>query len=425
MPTLNDRKIKALKSLQKLYKAADGRQLYLTVSPAGAKTFRLDYKLKDPDAKRRTLTIGRYPECSLADARERANDARALIANGVDPSGFKREKIAAKSSKPALRIVATEWTYSMRDIWSIKHHKTLTQRLERDILQYHGDLPIDEFTPEMVDARLADAANRGALETGHRVGGIIRQFHKSKIVGNLLPDANKIMVNVGMDLQRLPPKRKRGHYPSIISPRPFGDMLRRMDNYAGAAQVKAALLLSPLLFLRPSELRLLEWVDIDLTDAMIVNPAHRMKAREELLTPLSTQAIAILSELHKVTGNGGRVFPSVLDRHDLPATQQRPISDMTVNKALRAIGIPKTEHTAHGFRASSRTMIAERLGVPTEIIETQLAHVSSDALHGAYNRAEHLEARIDMMQSWANFCDTLKTNDSSNTVVPFRTAKTA
>ena len=421
----NDRKIKALKGLEKLYKVSDGRQMYVTVSTTGSKVFRLDYKLKHADAKRGTLTLGRYPEIGLAEARELANDARALIANGIDPAETKRKITEAQSDRPTLRTVVKQWTDSMAGTWSAKHHKTLTQRLERDILQYHGDLPIDKLTPEMVSIRLGNAANRGALETAHRVGGIVRQFYRTKLVGELVPDAKHLMRDVAEDLAPLPPKRKRGHYPAIISPQRFGDMLKRMDGYAGAEQVKAALLLSPLLFLRPSELRLLEWVDIHFNDSMITNPAHRMKNREELLTPLSTQAVALFKELHKITGEGGLVFPSVLGRYDLPANQQKPISDLTVNKALRAVGIPKTEHTAHGFRASARTMIAERLGVPSEIIEIQLAHVGSDALHGAYNRTQYIEARIAMMQKWADFCGTLKANDANNTVVPFRTAAVA
>lgn len=381
----------------------DERGLYLEVAPTGGKWWRLKYRF---GGKEKRLSLGVYPDVSLKAARDRRDEARKLLADGVDPSAHRRAMQASRADRAAnsFETVAREWFAKHEPNWAEDHAARVIARFQNDVFPWIGARPVSEVTPPEVLSVVRRVEERGALETAHRVRGICGQvFRYAVATGRATTDPSR-------DLRgALPPARPR-HLAAVTEPRRVGELLRAIDAYEGTLTVTCALKVAPLVFVRPGELRRAQWAHIDLDAAewrFLVT-----KTGTPHIVPLSTQAVAILRDLHALTGTGRYVFPSA-------RTSARPMSDNAILAALRRLGIPKEEMTGHGFRAMARTLLDEGLRVRPELIEHQLAHLVRDPLGRAYNRTAHLEERRAMMQNWADYLDRLKT-DTRAAVVPFR-----
>ena len=400
---LTDIKVRNLKPGTKQQKHFDSGGLFVLVTPAGGKCWRLKYRF---GGKEKQLALGRYPEVSLKKARMKRDKAREQLSDGIDPSEFLKAQKAslAERSENSFEVVAREWHGKFTPSWSATHAATTIRRLERDVFPWMGSSPIDNIkAPELLTV-LRRIESRGAMETAHRVKTICGQvFRYSVATGRADRD-------VAADLKgALPPVSKK-HHPSITEPAKVGGLLRAIDSYEGSFVVKCALGLAALVFVRPGELRQAEWSEFDLGAGEWNIPVERMKlpkmakeARkgEKHLVPLSTQAVAILRELHPMTGQGCFVFPS-------SRSVARPMSDNTINAALRRLGYGKDEMTGHGFRAMARTILDEVLHIRPDFIEHQLAHAVRDPNGRAYNRTAYLPERQKMMQTWADYLYKLK-----------------
>lgn len=404
----SDATIKAAKSKEAPYRLLDGSGLYLLVRPDGKKWWRLDYTHQ---GKRKTLSAGIYPETGLALARRNAEAARALLAEGIDPSEARKAKKTkqAEARETERRLadgipladsfegIAREWFEINSPSWVDAHGERIIRRLERDVFPWLGSRPIAEIEAPELLAVVRRIENRGANETAHRALQNCGQVFRFAIA------TGRTKRDISADLRGAlaPSGKNKNHLAAITDPKQIGGLLRSLDAYAGAFVTKCALRLAPLVFLRPGELRKAEWAEFDLDAGEWNIPAARMKTREPHLVPLSRQAVQILREIHPVTGRSAYVFPGA-------RTNGRPMSDNAVLAALRRMGYAKDEMTGHGFRAMARTVLDEVLGVRPDLIEHQLAHAVRDPLGRAYNRTKHLPQRVEMMQAWADYLDGLK-----------------
>jgi integrase len=403
---LSDVQLKNAKPKAKDFKLSDGQGLYLLVRTTGGKLWRIDYSFA---GKRSTLSLGAYPYITLAEARQRRDDAKKLLANGIDPGAVKKAQKAATVAIVAnsFEVVAREWHDKFSVKWSQVHSETLMERLVRDVFPYLGKCDIAEINPPELLAVLRRVESRGALDTAHRIKYMCGQiFRYAVATGRAESDPSR-------DLQGALPPVKFGHRAAPTDPKEVAPLLRAIDDFKCSFPVKCALRLLPLVFCRPGELRAAEWSEFDLENERWDIPAHRMKMKEQHTVPLSRQVIAILKELQPLTGSGKYLFPSI-------RTTQRCMSDNTLNASYRRMGFEKSEISAHGFRAMARTLLHEVLQFSPDAIEAQLAHSVPDRLGRAYNRTTHLPERKKMMQVWADYLDKLKTNTK---VVPIR-AKT-
>jgi integrase len=403
----------ALSELQvknaKTGKVSDGGGLFLQTMPSGSKYWRLAYRF---DAKQKTLALGVYPAVSLKEARKRRDAARELLAGGIDPSESRKTAQAAKIERAAntFEVVAREW-YAKAYAGKAEstREKTMT-RLEQDVFPIIGAMPVSTIDPAHVLAVIERIEQRGALDIARRVFNYVgRTLRYADSLGLVARD-----VSASIDLNLILTQRDTRHHAALTDPVAVGGLMRAIDGFTGAFATLCALKLSALTFVRPGELRHAEWAEIDLENATWSIPGRKMKMKADHIVPLSTQAVTILRELHAVTGRGNYVFPS-------ERGGSRPMSENTVNGALRRMGFTKDEASAHGFRATARTMLDEALSVRPDLIEHQLAHAVRDANGRAYNRTAHLPERVKMMQQWADYLDRLK--DGAD-VVPLR-GKTA
>jgi integrase len=384
----------------------DGDGLYLLVKPNGARWWRLDYS---SGGKRKTLSFGVYPDTGLKAARDKADEARKLVAAGTDPSDIRKADKAqqAKVLEADRRIgeglpavdsfeeIAREWFAKFSAEWAPSHAEKIIRRLERDIFPWMGKQPIANITAPELLAALRRIEARGAVETAHRAHQNCGQIFRYAIAtGRAERDPSPA-------LRGALPAVKQTHHAAITEPRAIGELLRAIDGYQGQLVTKCALRIAPMVFVRPGELRKAEWSEIDLDKAEWNIPAERMKMREAHLVPLSTQAVEILRELHALTGDGHYVFPGA-------RTNGRPMSDNAILAALRRMGFAKDEMSGHGFRAMARTILDEVLQVRPDYIEHQLAHAVRDPNGRAYNRTAHLVERRKMMQQWADYLDKIK-----------------
>lgn len=390
---LTDLKVQKAKAKDKEYKLSDGGGLYLLVTPTGGKLWRLDYRFND---KRKTISFKTYPEISLSQARHSREEARQLIANGVDPSEFKKEQAHKREleAQNTFELVTRQWFEAHKGKWTEGHSKHILSRFENDIFPVVGNKPLVEVRRRDLTAIL-EAVSRRALETAHRMKIAINQML------NYAVDHEYITQNPLGDTRGLLPKIVHKHMAAPTAPKDLAPLLRAIEGFTGSIVVKCAMQLSPMLFCRPGELRHAEWSEIDFETAEWNIPAEKMKMRHAHLVPLSKQASSILKELQQLTGHSKYVFPC----HRTP---QRCLSDNAVNAGLRRLGFEKSEITAHGFRATARTILDEVLGFRPDIIEHQLAHAVRDPLGRAYNRTSHLAERKKMMQVWADYLDKLK-----------------
>jgi integrase len=359
----------------------------------------LDYAFS---GKRKTLSMGVYPDIGLADARDRRNEAKKLLANGIDPGAVRKAQKSAKQERAAnsFEAMALEWF----NLWKSKVAPLTAQRAWRN-LELHvfppiGKLPIAEIKYKTVAPVLQTMAVRGLGNSVEKVKTSISQIIRFAV--------KKELTEQVPDLRDSFEKVKEEHIPAITDPVKAGALMRAIEGYEGAPEVVAALKLLPLVFTRPGELRAAKWADIDLDKAewkFITS-----KTKTEHLVPLAKQAVTILQDLHPISGHRELVFPG--------RDPKRPFSDVTINAALRRMGYDtKEEMTGHGFRAMARTMLAEQLGYQPEIIEHQLAHSVPDTLGTAYNRTKYLKDRREMMQAWADYLDKLKAGAD---VIPLR-----
>jgi len=379
----------------------DGGGLFLLVSVAGKKGWRFKYRFF---GKEKLMSFGTYPEITLADARNLRAKARKLIAEGIDPMA---ERVERREQQKAVldttfKRVALEW-FENRSHLAATTRKLNFRRLEKDIFPSIGNMPLVEITPKQIlDKVLRPMENRGVGDLARRVKSIISQVFKFGVASGYVERDPTI------DLAGALKKVEGGHMAAITEPAKLTPLLRAIDDYEGYPVVKYALQLLPMLFVRPGELRAMKWADIDqeAQEWRYLVP----KTKTEHIVPLSRQAMKVLEALHVISGKGELVFPSV-------RTTQKPISDNTLNAGLRRMGFTKEEVTAHGFRATARTILEEVLNEKIEHIEQQLAHGVKDPLGRAYNRTKHLPARIKMMQRWANYLDGLKAGAQ---VIPFK-----
>lgn len=385
------------KATEKPQRLADGGNMYLLVQPNGAKYWRMDYRLA---GRRKTLAIGVYPDLSLAEARDRREQARKLIANGVDPVAAKQaQKVASVAlSENSFEIIAREWFAKHSPNWKENHSSKILARLENDMFPWIGVRPIGDINAPALLAAIRRIEARGALETAHRVLAICGQvFRYAVATGRAERDPTG-------DLRgALPPVKRGNHFAAITEPKKVGELLRDIDGYQGSFVVQCAFKLSPMLFVRPGELRKMEWAELDLDKAEWIIPPEKMKMGVTHIVPLPTQAAAILREIQPLTGHGKYVFHGERD-HD------RPMSDNAIRSALRRMGWANDEMTPHGFRAMASTIL-DNMGYKQEWLERQLAHEEPNKIKAAYKREAwrmYLPERTAMMQAWADYLDKLK-----------------
>lgn len=385
-------------------KHTDGGAMYLLVN-AGGKYWRMNYRFAD---KRKTLALGVYPAVSLAKARQRRDKARELLADGIDPSTAKQDDKQAKADAATntFETVARVWLAKTAANRMASTHGKITTWLEKDVFPFIGSLPISAIGPRDVLATVQKMEARGAIDSAHRVQQICGQVFRFAVVSGLTDR------DVTTDLKGALAVVPKSHHAAITEPKQVGDLLRSIFAYTGHRCTVAALKLTPLVFVRPGELRTMEWAELDLDAAEWRIPGSKMKMKVDHVVPLCTQAVELLRSVQPLTGHGRYVFPSL-------RTGERPMSENTINGAVRAMGYSKEVHTAHGFRATARTIMDEVLGERVDLIEHQLAHAVKDANGRAYNRTAHLPARRDMMQRWADYLDKLR---SGANVIPLRKA---
>lgn len=399
---LTDVKVRNAKPGEKQVKLSDGDGMYLLITPQGGKCWRLKYRFA---GKEKVLALGTYPEVSLAEAREKKEAARKLLANNIDPGEVRKAEKAARGMAAAntFEAVTREWHERFKGQWSERHAEQILKRLEQDVFPWLGGRPIGEVkAPEML-AILRRVETR-TLETAHRVKIACSQvFRYAVATGHA--DRDPVA-----DLKGALPPVKNNHFAAPTDPKDVAPLLRAIDGFQGSFVVKCAMRLAPLTFVRPGELRHAEWSEIDFDNEQWNIPAERMKMKEPHIVPLSLQALAILRELLPLTGAGRYLFPC----HRSPI---RCMSENAVNAGLRRMGFEKSEVTGHGFRAMARTILDEVLHVRPDFIEHQLAHAVKDPNGRAYNRTTHLAERRKMMQLWADYLDGLK---SGAQVIPMK-----
>jgi integrase len=410
----SDQTLRAIKPGDARKRLSDGDGLFLLLFvKGGAHGWRFAYSLA---GRRNILSLGTYPDVSLAQARKAADEARALVGQGLDPSDTRKAgKVKAEQQREAERLhaaglpaadsfeaTAREWHATRRDEWSASYGAKVLARLAADVFPYLGRRQVATIAPAELLEVLRRIEARGVIETAHRAHESCSQVFRYAVGKGLVAS------DPARDLKGLLRKPQVRHFPAITKPDRLAELLRACDGYAGTPVVRAALRLAPMLLLRPGELRHAQWAEFDLAAALWTIPAERMK-REKAgkragpphLVPLPRQAVQVLQELQPLTGAGPWVFRG--ERH-----HDRPMSENTVNAALRAMGFPADEVTGHGFRATARTILAERLNVAEPVIEAQLAHSVRDSLGRAYNRTEFLDQRRAMLATWADYLDWLR-----------------
>jgi len=399
---LNEMKVRNAKPKERFYKLTDSDGLYLHVTEKGGKLWRFRYRF---GGKEKLLALGSYPEISLLDARHRRDEARRQIAHGIDPGVLRKAQKQAKTEETeTFEVITREWHTKFTPTWTPGYADKLLSALMRDLFPWIGSRPIKDIKAPELLAVLRRIEGR-ALETAHRMRGLLGQIFRYAVA------TGRAEHDPAADLRGALPQPKERHYPAIVDPKEVAPLLRAIDGYKGDFITKCALRLAPMLFCRPGELRQAEWSEINLNESVWNIPAEKMKMKQTHIVPLSSQAVAILTDLKPLTGTSRYVFPSL-------RTSKRPMSNNTVNAALRRMGYDKDTMTGHGFRAMARTILDEVLQVNPNVIEAQLAHKVPDRLGTAYNRTIHLAGRRQAMQLWADYLDGLKVGA---VVIPFKT----
>ena len=398
---LTDTVVKKAKASERPVRLYDGGGLYLEVTPNGGKWWRLKYRF---GGKEKLLSMGTYPDTGLKDAREKRDAARKLLASNIDPSAARKAEKSGRSLAAAnsFETVAREFHESREAEWSAPHAKRWLERLVKDVFPWIGPLPLPDVTAPLLLQTLRRVEARGVRETVHSIHQACGQVLRYGIA------TGRCERNPAADLRGALRPVLVKHMAAVTEPKEVGTLMRAMADYHGHPLTRGALVLSALVFQRPGNVRAMQWLALDLEAAMWTIPASEMKrSRYEKdngrphSVPLSTQALAVLRDLHPLSGHGRYVFPSMI-------SGKRPMSENTVNVALRRMGFDRDTATAHGFRAMARTLLVERLNVDPDVIEAQLAHGKSGPLGAAYDRAQFMDQRRNMMQTWANYLDQLR-----------------
>lgn len=405
---LTDSKAKAAKPEAKAYKLSDSGGLYLHVQPNGSKYWRMEYRHLQ---KEKLLSIGVYPDITLAAARKARDTAKEQLREGLDPSTMKQlqQHQRQKAAEDSFEATANEWHRLRSASWAPITAERQRAILDNDLMPYLGRRPVADLETFELVVCLKRIADRGALETAHKARQILNQVCRyAKQVG-------LAKHNPAADLVGVLPPQKVSHMAAITTPADFGRLLVDIERYEGSHTIRTALALAPLLFQRPGELCAMEWAEIDIEARQWVIPREKKKERNKTegdhIVPLSEQATSLLQNIMPVTGHGKYVFPNRSNPKSCIRTE-------TLNKALRNMGYDtRHQQCVHGFRASARTMLDEQLQLRIEYIEQQLAHKVRDPLGNAYNRTKHLPERIAMMQRWADYLDTLKRQTLAGNVI--------
>ena len=397
---LNVLKIKNAKASGsgKPQKLSDSGGMYLYVSPTGGKSFRLDYRFA---GKRKTLTLGKFPALSLLEARVKAAEAKSGLVSNVDPNSLKRQKkLGIKvNSQNTFAVVANDWFERHMSDKSDSHRERTRRLLDNDLIPPLGTRPIKEITPQELLCALRIVESR-TVDIAHRCVETAGMVYKYAIASGLAE------TNAALNLKGALRSKRVKHYAAITDPKKLGMFLKSADEYCGSLVVKSALRITPLLFQRPSQIRGMEWSEINWEQKQWEIPAARMKMPNNHIVPLSSQALAIIEALRPITSSSMYVFTSMRGK-------SKPLSDNGVRTALRTMGYSNEDVVPHGFRATARTLLDEVLNFRPDWIEQQLAHAVKDPLGRAYNRTNFLADRRIMMQTWADYLDTLKVAEAS------------
>jgi integrase len=389
---LNETKLRNLRPRTSLYRVADANGLCIEVSPAATKNWRYRYRYT---GKATMLALGTYPAVTLLEARRKRDEARAMLKTGRNPAAFVRAQRAAVIDRAAnsFAAIAAEWFEQNAHRLTPGTLKRDRRVVERDLAPFLGDTPVAELKAGELLAALKRIQARGALDTAHRARSMASKMMRYAIA------TGRAERNPAADLIGALPTPNKEHFAAITDPKQVGELLRAIHGYSGQPATAAALKLAPMLFVRPGELRTARWADIDLDAAEWRYTATKTKTPH--IVPLSSQAVAVLRDLFTLTGRNEFVFPGV-------RSVRRPLSENTINAALRRLGYASDMMTGHGFRAMARTILDEQLGFRQDYIEHQLAHAVRDPNGRAYNRTAHLSERRTMMQSWGDYLDALR-----------------
>ena len=393
MAGLTDTRIRNARPTVKTQRLYDSGGLYLEIAVTGGKLWRVKYRF---DGKEKRLALGSYPAVTLADARHGRDDAKVLLIKGIDPSAQKKSKKLHDQlvSENTFEVIAREWLGKQKKKLASATFDKAQWTFETQVFPWLGKSVVSEITPPQLLAVLRRIEARGAHETAHRTKARCGQVFRYAIA------TGRATRDTSADLRGALEPVVSKNFAAITDAKKVGELLRAIDAYSGQYVTRCALQLVPLVFVRPGELRKAAWVEFDLKQAQWRIPPERMKMREEHIVPLSNQAIEVLQDLHPLTGRGMYLFPSL-------RSPKEPMSENTVNAALRRMGYSKDEMTGHGFRAMASTRLNE-MGFKPDVIERQLAHAERNKVRAAYNRAQYLSERIKMMQSWADYLGQLK-----------------
>ena len=393
---LTDTALRALKPTGKVQKLSDGGGLYLHVTPTGSRLWRMAYRFA---GKQKLLSFGAYPAISLRDARKLREEAKEQLAKGIDPGAEKRQAKEAvlaqkREERDTFEFVAREWFAKYEPTLSAQHAQKLRRYLENTLFPVLGGKPVTQLEPSDFLQVVQPSERLGHHETAHKLMRLCGQVTRyARITG-------RVKYDVAAGLTEALAPVQTTHFAAVTVPDDIGLLLQDIDAYVGYTSVVYCLKILPYVFTRPSELRLAHWSEFDLKNAIWSIPASRMKMRREHVVPLAKQVLTLLKELHVYTGNGELLFPST-------RALTTPISDAAPLAALRRMGYGKDTMTLHGFRAMASTRLNE-LGFRADVIEAQLAHKEPDTVRLAYNRAEYMEERRSLMQSWADYLDGLR-----------------
>ena len=370
---------------QKLLRLSDGHGLYLLVKPDGKKYWRYDYRF---NGKRKTASLGTFPEVGIREARDKLNDFRSQLRQGRDPI---QKKAISKAND--FQSIALEWLNKRKEVLTEKHARTVLFRLERYLFPFIGLMEMDQIDAPTLLHMLERIEHTGKIETTHRIKSLCGQVFRYAIV------TGRATRDPSADLRGALARKRPVNMPTILDKDKIGELIRAIRGYEGEFTVQIALQMAPYVFVRPGELRKAEWSEIDLDEVMWRIPAEKMKMRRTHIVPLSRQVVSLLKKIHPLTGQDRYIFSSLRNR-------DRPLSENTLNAALRRLGYSKDELVAHGFRAMASTLLHE-MGWQSDVIERQLAHAERNAVKGAYNHALYMPERIKMMQVWADHLDEL------------------
>lgn len=392
---LTVKQIDSSKPKEKDYKLSDGGGLYLLVKTNGGKYWRLKYRI---DGKEKLLAIGIYPTVTLADARRKRDDAKRLLADGIDPSQQRKEQKQASKidSVNTFKNIALEWYEGRKDRWSVGYRDDMMDAFEKDVFPYIGNRPIAEIKPMELLEVLSIMEKRGATEKLKKVRQRCGEVWKYAII------TGRAEYNPAPDLASAFVPHKREHY-AHLSVSELPEFLSSIDKYMGSQIVRVALRVLILTGVRPGELRKAEWSEINFDTGVWEIPAEKMKMRRPHIVPLSEQVIDLLKQIHPISGSYQYIFPSRTD-------YKKHISDMALNTMIRRMGY-SGRATGHGFRHTMSTILHEQ-GYDTAWIETQLAHVDKNAIRGTYNHAQYIDGRREMLQWYADYMDALENGDN-------------